>query len=70
MVDDLFTWEILQVQIYNQCSGRNILVHIVKGNYLNIFVRGEITRDTTKQYCYFQIIHRCNYDRFFSLNEV
>lgn len=86
MVDDLFTWEILQVQIYNQCSGRNILVHIVKGNYLYIFVRGKIKRDTkelllikalsvnapeaTKQYCYFQIIHRCNYDRFFSLNEV
>ena len=82
MVDDIFTWEILQVQIHHQCSGRNILVHIVKGNYLYIFVRGKIKRDTkelllikvlsvnvpeaTKQYCYFQKIHCCNYDRFFS----
>ena len=82
MVDDIFTWEILQVQIHHQCSGRNILVHIVKGNYLYIFVRGKIKRDTkelllikvlsvnvpeaTKQYCYFQKTHCCNYDRFFS----
>ena len=82
MVDDIFTWEISQVQIHHQCSGRNILVHIVKGNYLYIFVRGKIKRDTkelllikvlsvnvpeaTKQYCYFQKIHCCNYDRFFS----
>lgn len=81
MVDDIFTWEILQVQIYYQCSGQNILVHIVKENYLNIFVCGNITRVTkelllikalsvnapeaTKQYCYFKIIHCCNYDRFF-----